>query len=82
MSDWKAKLPKDSAPRGQAHAVLSYKTQGGFRVELAGVITLQRARLLQRVMSLSEDELQSTYIHLNISATIRERKEQSRGDEE
>jgi hypothetical protein len=75
MSDWKVKLPKESAPRGQAHAAIAYKTQGGFRVELSGVITLQRARLLQRIMSLTEDELKSTYTLLSVSATIRERKE-------
>ena len=74
MSNWKAKLPLHSPPQGDAHAVLAYKTQGGFRQELSGTITLRRARLLERVMSAYEAELEEVYRVLDISPTIRKRR--------
>lgn len=77
MSNWKAKLPLHSPPQGDAHAVLAYKTQGGFRQELSGTITLRRARLLERVMSADETELEETYRILDVSPTIRKRKKET-----
>lgn len=82
MSNWKAKLPITSPPQGDAHAVFAYKTQGGFRQEFSGTISLRRARLMEKVMTAFEEELAETYRILDISATIRKRKPTEVADSE
>jgi hypothetical protein len=54
--------------------VYAWKSGGGFRSERFGTVSLQKARLIERVMAMDDLELSPTYESLSISATIRQKK--------
>lgn len=66
MSGWKAKLVRETPPKDHAYAVFAYKSGGGYRTEMAGTISLRKAKLIQAVMNMPDTELTQVYSDMGI----------------
>lgn len=81
MSDWTMKLPKESPERGQAQFAFGWKSGGGMRKELSGTLRIQRIRLIEKILKMSEEDLAFTYHNLRIDMVLRKRKEEPKDGE-